>query len=250
MNLEIKNIVDQCLNGDSLIELLEHSSIGKDEAYRKLAEEIFKRNIHKADLFFAYGPIAVEMEDAIETKCTLDTLPFDEQDLIFYEACRQCYSDFQQAIVLIERILWLGTDIVMRHHYGGGWIAEVDRMKRRGWAQMREDYRTGIEEPPLFQFSSIPDLKDIIIASNNWSIFSKHLPKKYADKTIFKNIITTFLVPLRNKIFHPTRDQILNYTEWVQLKEMLSSIHFINWRPKESELFSDINVELPRARLY
>ena len=60
----------------------------------------------------------------------------------------------------------------------------------------------GMEELNLFGFTTMTELKEIILDS--WNIFSDRVPECYADKSIM-HADFNFLLPLRNKIAHPVR---------------------------------------------
>lgn len=255
--------------GQELLEFVRQHYCGRESLYDALRVAVFRGCLTKAQLFFSYGSAANEFEAVIDRLANASErrvleaadlgqieglnfreYPFNREDLEFYLECRECFSDFQTLVVLIERHLSAGTFLVMRQHYGVDWILAVDRMKRRSWAQVREDFRSSSTDMPLHEFSSIPDLRDIILSTQNWRHFNLHLPKVMAEKDSLKRIFNDVLIPSRNTVFHPTRASALKYSEYADLRSLRDRVHLRNWRDLENVGMTLLPGALPVPQTY
>lgn len=244
-----ERVVKACTEeGCELLEAIRRDEKRPTEVYDALKIAVFDGRIMLADLYFLYGSMSNEFESFLkryeaisgDNRIALDLEAisadelhgerFDLDDLHFYLRCKNCFGDFHRLLVQIERCLWFGTFSILEMEYGPTWIAVVDKNKRRQWAQVREDFRTNQHEPPLHEFSSLPDLRDLIMSSKNWSKFSSRLPKKLAEKKAFKDVFDHFLIPCRNKISHPTRAVAITYTEYRELKNLANTLSLDRWR--------------------
>lgn len=250
---ELIAAVDRILGSDSernLFSFVSGLDAPKRETYGLFASAVFRGDILKADLSFAYGAMAHEFEGVLDDLVNRGKISpdsdlssvddeeftshvFEKIDLEFYKSCRECFGDFQIMLVIIERNLWFCTFSILEEVIGPEWLMSIDLNKRENWAKVRESFRVSVEENPLHEYSSLPDLRDILY--KQWSIFSKHVPVAHADKNKLKESFNRLLIPLRNKIFHPTRAQSLSYTEYSDLKALMHSISASNWREVNSK---------------
>ena len=263
-------IIRECISSDNeLINIIRMSGFKKADAYSIIKSDIFDGKLTKADIFFSFRSLSIEMETflgKLSNKNFLNIVnrkdifelgeenfngyPFDKADVLFYHSCRECYQDFQYLVTLIERHITIGVFAVLEKANGPDWIAYIDVNKRRQWAQIREDYRFGKDELALSEFTSIPDMRDIICNGKNWADFVEHLPQSIADKAKIKSRINDILIPIRNKIFHPTRNLSVTYTDYFKLKELVEEIDLKNWRKVEELDFSNKNKVVPTPNCY
>lgn len=237
----------------------------RESIYAQLKGLVFDREIRKADLYFSYGAETIDFESALidlqgnsepagslksqnRDNSILDQYAFNEGDVNFYLQCKDCFGDFQVLLVEIERSLWNAVFSILQHYHGENWVLKIDVNKRENWARTRESFRTSFYEHPLHEFSTLPDLRELV--TSNWVNFSEHLPTSLSDRPKFKRNFNEFVIPTRNKIFHPTRAQSLTFSEYNSLVEHAFLLNLKNWRNIEGVRLDTSHSTLPPPVVY
>ena len=188
--------------------------------------------------------------NVLEQSKSIKNSPFTENDLRFYLAVRDCHTDFQALTVQIERSLWVATFRVLELAYGEDWIIEVDKNKRKNWAQVREDYRATAAERPLQEFCSIPDLRDIITSSKHWRRFQDHVPITLDSRKGIIEVVNRTIIPFRNRVAHPTRWLEVTFTEFNSMRDLSLQFHVSCWRGLKLESSPVLFANAPPPRWY
>jgi hypothetical protein len=248
-----------------LPQFLREQGLPKTEFLQAAAVAVFEGALRKADIFYALGSFANELEgitpanlqygqgvvNAPLGKSSATALSiFDPADVQLFQACRYCITEIQTMVGLVEKHIWAGTFTTLRQELGPRWLVDIDKNKRKAWAAIREEYRADDAEVPLHEFSALPDLKDIILGSRHWALFSKHLPKALAQKSVISDLLTTSLIPLRNRLAHPTRQLAIRYSEYRSLDDALRQLDIANWRDLDRSILDGFPIELPRLYAY
>jgi hypothetical protein len=248
--------------GASLTNIIIDSGLERSDCYAVLNECVVSGFLLKADIYFAFGELASEFEFILSKvggnsafMTTAEIVkhvdnqgllgPFNKNDFAQYLNFRNCVSELINLVAEIERTTWFIIFDLIFQKYGENWLAFIDVQKRKNWATMREDFRVTGGELPLQQFSSLADLRDIVLDKKNWPMFSEHLPKELADKSVYKSTFNKILIPIRNRLFHPTRELSLSFNEYLELRSLRETMDAKAWRNLDAERMTVLSLAAP-----
>jgi hypothetical protein len=262
----IKQLVSKVLDfpstGVGISAIILESGVDRPKFYTTLNECVVSNNLLKADIYFAFSDLSNEFEfilneiggevafmSPIELVELVDKKglfgPLNKIDFFQYMRFRNCLSELINLIAEIERTTWFIVFDLIIQEYGSNWLLQIDTQMRKRWATMREDFRMGMDELPLHQFSSLADLRDIILNKRHWPLLSSHLPNKLTDKPTIKTTFNEVLIPTRNRLFHPTRELSLSFPEYLELKTLRETLDVKSWRNLKDDRMVSLSLAAP-----